>query len=570
MGVTAGACADTQSAIAGCRYNCACVSGDCKNKKKFVALLEEEVQTFPSDASSSMRWPDAVEFRQILYDPGCLVPSWSGERKLCDTFVLDATPLGRGSYGEVTGATHRETGVRRAIKSVGKAGLRRYVWDVSGFVRREVDILRRLDHPNIVRMYEAFEDDGNIYLVLELCEGGDLLERVMVSKERLPEHEAAALLLQMLGAMQHLCLSGVVHRDLKPENFMFTRREPEREPFPPETAPLKLIDFGLSRRLSGELGVSITPKIGTTEYMAPEAFAGRVSVALADRADIWSMGVVLHVMFTGHFPSAKLAENPKEYFAASCWRKVTPPGMDLLGRMLRQDPSKRPSVTDARRHRWLLSAFRWADSELLRTMPHAIKAHVSASGLRRLALAAAGREVDDNDVFRLRNLFRTLELECDGNLVPAALVRLAAGSGPLAALAKELVSGFECIDADGSGVIEWTEFVAIALGYSKRISTQSCMGQEAELEACKTTGMPPLRDDVCWRSFDLLSQSSGVVTGSALCRLLAPEGASNGSHGTGSDDRVAPRLAKLVCLVKEVEVSGIVTPAHFLSLLRGD
>ena len=92
-----------------------------------------------------------------------------------DVYALDDQPLGRGSYGEVTGATHRRTGSRRAVKTVGKAGLKRYVTNVSSSVRREVTILCRLDHTNIVRLCEAFEDESTIYLVLELCNGGDLL-----------------------------------------------------------------------------------------------------------------------------------------------------------------------------------------------------------------------------------------------------------------------------------------------------------------------------------------------------------------------------------------------------------
>merc|ERR1719223_1054245 len=109
-----------------------------------------------------------------------------------DLYILDPSPLGRGSYGEVTAATHHRTGARRAVKAVRKAGLQRYVGDVGGFVRREIDILRRLDHPNIVKLYEAFEDADGMYLVLELLDGGDLLERVTASKERLPEREIAA------------------------------------------------------------------------------------------------------------------------------------------------------------------------------------------------------------------------------------------------------------------------------------------------------------------------------------------------------------------------------------------
>jgi len=115
----------------------------------------------------------ASEHPAPLYDPGSLVPvrnlgrdkRVAAGQRIKDVYVMDEAPFGRGSYGEVTGATHRRTRARRAVKTVAKAGLRRYVKDVSGFVRREVDILRRLDHPNIVRLYEAFEDDEIIYIV---------------------------------------------------------------------------------------------------------------------------------------------------------------------------------------------------------------------------------------------------------------------------------------------------------------------------------------------------------------------------------------------------------------------
>merc|ERR1719456_1222790 len=124
-------------------------------------------------------------------------------------------------------------------------------------------------------MYEAFEDDRYIYLVLELCQGGDLLERVAAPVVRMSEQEAAMLFVQMLGAVQHLHVRNIMHRDLKPENFLFTCREPSREPLPPKVAPLKLIDFGLSRRLEdGNTGGRMTPRIGTREYMSPEAGAG--------------------------------------------------------------------------------------------------------------------------------------------------------------------------------------------------------------------------------------------------------------------------------------------------------
>jgi calcium-dependent protein kinase len=487
---------------------------------------------------------------------------------------MDPAPLGRGSYGEVTGATHNASGARRAIKSVGKAHLKRYVNNVTSFVRREVDILRRLDHPNIVRLYEAYEDEHTIYLVLECCDGGDLLERVAVARERLPEREAAVLFSQMLGAVQHLYLRGIVHRDLKPENFLFAKREPEREPLPPQVAPVKLIDFGLSRRLSSEASTRITPKIGTTEYMAPEAYAGRINPALADRTDMWSMGVILHVIFIGHFPSPKLAEqSSEEYLAAPCWKRLSAQARDILAQLLRFEPARRPLVTVMLKHPWLSGALDEGKLAMVLPMPGAVRAFAKSPGLRRLALAAAAREVDDCDLHYVRCLFQSLELECDGGLTRLALEKAAWSQGTTGSTAQELSHSFELIDSDGSGTIDWTEFVAVALGRAKPSAssdTEPIVGADSDTGKDKcTNGMPALRHETCFQAFDLLSQGTGTVSGQSLGSLFYPSEAACWSGGGtgGSADGVlsgeSQRVSELDKMVREVESRGSINPDAF-------
>lgn len=193
-------------------------------------------------------------------------------------------------------------------------------------------------------------------------------------------------------------------------------------------------------------------------------------------------------------------------------------------------------------------------------MPRAIRSWASASGFRRLALTVAAREVDDNDLVRVRKLFQALELECEGALSREALGYVAAGSGALCAMASELVLSFGHMDIDGSGILDWTELVAMSLGTGR--------GVNLEMSA---DGMPPLRDDVCWRSFDLLS-SAGVVTGNSLRRLLAPSEICDWSMSpgcTGGSDSHTPRHVKLDSLVREVDSSGMVTSASFLVMMQG-
>jgi len=506
--------------------------------------------------------------------------SSAGVQHLKQEYDIDPQPCGRGSYGEVHGATHRRTGVRRAIKSVEKAGLKRYVNNVSEFVRREVDILRRLDHPHIVRLYEAVEDESTIYLVLEMCEGGDLLERVAVARERLPEREAAVLLSQMLGAVQHLYLRGIVHRDLKPENFLFSRREPEREPLPPSASPVKLIDFGLSRRLGFEAGMRITPKIGTTEYMAPEAYAGRINAVLADRLDMWSIGVVLHVIFIGHFPSPRLAEQTtEEYLSLPCWSRVSATGRDLLGQMLRQEPTQRPTVIAALKHPWLQNTAKSFDLVSVSKIPQCIQKYSDQHALRRLALCVTAKELDESEVSSVRKLYQMLELECDGALTKPSLERVSWLPGPLGSTAAELARHFDAIDLDGSHTIDWTELLAATLGpinlesSGKDCATQGCSAQSGRV--LLKSAREQVHKDACWAAFDLMSQGGATISGDSLMRLLS---ASSGEAAKTDDaqneigpagDAKRQRHTQLNALVRAVNPSGAVDRDKFGQLMQG-
>lgn len=509
-----------------------------------------------------------------LYRQGSLVPVWGSalrrRQPFTDIYAFDSEALGRGSYGEVLGATHRRSGARRAVKVVGKAALSKYVNDAGAFVRREVDILRRLDHPNIVRMYEAYEDKKNIYIVLELCDGGDLLERVTAGKDRMPERVAAALLTQMMSALQHMWLQGIVHRDLKPENFLFLCREQEREPLPPVAPPMKLIDFGLSRRLTDNgttvVGARVTPKIGTAEYMAPEAFVGKTRPALADRMDVWSLGVVLHVIFIGHFPSPRLSElDMEEYLSLPCWQCISPAGREIMGMLLRSDPSRRPTVTDALQHPWIMAAS-MANAEaalrLARSLPSAVQGFARAPALRRMSLAAIAREVDETGLCHLRDLFYVLVAACGGSMTRAALARASTQQPqPLASVAAELDRRFVAVDLDGSGSIEWSELVAAVLGSAG--------------DAALRGSVPALTDQACLRAFDLLSHGSSAVSAASLGRLFGLDGEDghllerDDTIGTFSAERAMSRNhEELEQMVYDVDVAGHLDAPAFIALVR--
>jgi len=165
---------------------------------------------------------------------GFILENSCGE-KISDVYDMgDNASIGEGSYGSVYRGTHRISRAIRAIKKISKS---RLVF-LPRF-RQEIKIMKELEHPNIIRLYETYEDDENIYLVLEMCTGGELFDQI-VSSGFFTEREAAKAVKQMLNAIYYLHNHHICHRDLKPENFLLSTSSIDSS-----AADLKLIDFGL-------------------------------------------------------------------------------------------------------------------------------------------------------------------------------------------------------------------------------------------------------------------------------------------------------------------------------------
>jgi calcium-dependent protein kinase len=153
-------------------------------------------------------------------------------------------------------------------------------------IQEEVQILTKLDHPNIVKYYETYIDEKYIYLVMEYIGGGELFEKIAQQKNQVfSEPMAAEYMKKLFGALNHMHAQGVVHRDIKPENIMLSKED-----------ELKLIDFGLSKRQQGNKKLKTIA--GTPYYMAPEVLDGQYD----SKCDCWSLGVLLYVFMSGYLP----------------------------------------------------------------------------------------------------------------------------------------------------------------------------------------------------------------------------------------------------------------------------
>lgn len=171
---------------------------------------------------------------------------------------------------------NRETGEWLAIKSIRKAKVSKIE-----VLKREIDILKEVRHPNIIRLVEVYEDERYLHLITEVCTGGELFDRIIAKTQsaegHFSEHDAATLVRDILDAIRYCHSKGIVHRDLKPENFLFLTTA--------EDSPIKIIDFGLSRHDDVLKGVMKT-KVGTPYYVAPEVLRREYT----NSCDIWSIG----------------------------------------------------------------------------------------------------------------------------------------------------------------------------------------------------------------------------------------------------------------------------------------
>ncbi|CAI5937658.1 unnamed protein product [Closterium sp. NIES-65] len=267
-----------------------------------------------------------------------------------DYFTVDADLLGSGEFGVVRRCIDSATGETFACKTIQKSRL------VSESdreeVRREVGAMQRvMGHPGVVNLRAVFEDDKEVHIVMEYCEGGELFDEV-IRRGRIPEKEAALLFRQIVSAVAFCHARGVMHRDLKPENILLKKQLVNGR----EATFAKLADFGLAIGL--EEGAKATGAAGSPFYMAPEVLTGEYGV----EADVWSLGVILYVLLSGNTPFWGPDDNAvfasvlagRVDMSGPAWAGVSAEARSLIWCMLQRDPRRRPSAAKVLSHPWIL------------------------------------------------------------------------------------------------------------------------------------------------------------------------------------------------------------------------
>ena len=318
-------------------------------------------------------------------------------------YMLSSTTLGEGSYGVVRMATRYSDYEIRAVKIIPKSRVKnREILD------SEIKVLKQMDHPNIVRLYEVYENSRYIYLVMEMCEGGELFDKLM-EMGHFSEKEAASIMTQMLEAVLFMHEKGFAHRDLKPENFMFASEK--------LSSTLKLIDFGLSKSVENK--EKFHTKIGSSYYISPEVLQGDYD----SKCDLWSLGVILFIMLSGFPPfdgdtDAEIIQTVKQgklAFSQEIWQSISDEAKDLIEKLLDRDPQTRISAQEALRHPWITN---YEDFETIKVNLEVklLEEYRRAHKLKKTVLNYMATQCSSEELEELISTFRSIDTGKNGYL----------------------------------------------------------------------------------------------------------------------------------------------------------
>ena len=440
-----------------------------------------------------------------------------GSRGLRD--IYDCTKkLGKGGYGKVFQVRNKNTNKLYACKKLSKLNIK----NLSKF-QNEIEVLMKMDHPNIVKLYEVFESDNSLYLIMEECYGGELFDKILHrinSHNMYTEREACLLMKQIIGAIEYCHNNGIVHRDLKPENLLYLKEGTE------EDNPIKIADFGLSQSIN--LKKILSSKVGTSYYVPPEILAGNYN----EKCDIWSSGIILYILLSGEPPfngpnDETIFARIKTYkydFPESKWSKISVEAKDLISKMLIHE-DKRLSASQVLEHPWfdLIKNEKITFEKLHFGKDNFFKEYKDSNQLKKIVLLYIASKLEENEILDLKNLFKAFDKDENGQIdfkeFEQGLMEL--NSKDLNK--EEIRQYFNDIDADNNGKIDYTEFIAATLqrqiflkketlfeAFSALDSDRDCKITKAEL--MKILRLQPKEDKFAIKLIELADKNGdGVI-----------------------------------------------------------
>ena len=341
-------------------------------------------------------------------------------------------------------------------------------------IKKEINILKNLDHPNIIKVYEFFKTEKYIYIINELCTGGELFDKI-VEVKYFSEDVARNIMKQLFSAVEYCHEKGIIHRDLKPENILIESSEEKNKDF----FHIKIIDFGTCEILKKS---KLTEQIGTSFYIAPEVLKNGYN----EKCDLWSCGIILYILLCGSPPF--YGKNEKEIFSKilngtftfkhKIWNKISNEGKNLVKKLLELNPNKRISAKEALEDDW----FKMSNNPIgnlsnnnLQIFMKNITEFCAEQKLQQATLAflvhnfAPKEELDE-----LKEIFFVFDKNNDGKISKEEFVTGLSNTNSLNKLLEKgnSIEGLiRNIDSDNNGYIGFEEF-CIALINKEKILTE--------------------------------------------------------------------------------------------------
>lgn len=409
--------------------------------------------------------------------------------------------IGRGSYGSIMKVIHKTTGTIRSMKIIPKNNRK------PGFteedIEREINILKSLDHPLIIKIFEFYSDDNNYYLITEYCSEGDLGEKI--AEMVIPEMAVKILMFQIFSAVSYLHSRNIIHGDLKLENIMIDSSRPYdengnknsfissiKEDFATikriqtkdfDMSPnskrkfrrmknfeLKLIDFGCSKIFT-TYKKKFEDTIGTLLYCSPEVLKNNYN----SKCDIWGCGIIMYILLSGEIPFYGSTEklitkkilSGKFDFDAKIFDKVSNQAKDLIEKCLAYDSNKRIDVKEALHHPFFkqdINPYNLFEEnvdsiEVLQSL----KTFSKHSKFHQTVLAFLSHNFAEKDQLdRLKKIFYTMDLNLDGKISREELSHAYEVAG-LPIQKEQLDKIIQSIDFDNNGFIEYQEFIRVTI-----------------------------------------------------------------------------------------------------------
>ena len=361
--------------------------------------------------------------------------------------------LGKGGYGKVYEIRSKKTGEIRACKHLSKLNIK----NLEKF-KREIEILKKMDHPNIIKLYEVFESERSLYLVMEECKGGEVFDKIIEriqAKQMYSEKDAANIIQQVMSCIQYCHNKNICHRDLKPENLLYLNPGSEKD------NRIKVIDFGLSQNTD-----KLKTKVGTAYYVSPEILTGKYT----QLCDIWSAGVILYILLTGDPPfngsSDQIIYNKIMKFDFSFpenkWKHISNEAKDLLKNHMLVPENKRDTAKQVLAHNWFKNAPDVPLTSLGFTTNFFID-YIQGSNMKKMSLMYIASRLDENEINNLKKVFSAFDKSKDGQIsydeLRQGLIQLKSNR----ITEQDVHFLFQALDVDRNGKVDYTEFIAATL-----------------------------------------------------------------------------------------------------------